>query len=139
MHSAITRDRSSTPCVMSSDHSGKVLRGAIMKAALQDALRMCPDFIDHQKKVEIVNGYKRLLSYASALKDPMRKTYQPNYIPIEEERIAKAVDLCAGHAQAPYAETAVVTEGASQSDEMGQEEDYLNIDAQDAGNFYRSG
>ena len=68
----------------------------------------------------------------------MRKTYQPNYIPIEEERIAKAVDLCAGHAQAPYAETAVVTEGASQSDEMGQDEDYLNIDAQDAGNFYRS-
>jgi len=116
-----------------------VLEGAMRKAALQDAIRMCPEFINKNRKKEIARGIQKLLAPAYVASDPNRRTYQIDYIPTEEERIAKAVELCAGHGQIPYAETQAAKnlEGVSQIEEEGQE-DRLNLDAQDIESFQRT-
>jgi len=71
-----------------------------MRAALKEAADLCPKFIDHKRKSEYAARIKKLLQPAYTSSDPYRTSYEPNYIPSDEERRAKAVELCRGHGQA---------------------------------------
>lgn len=71
-----------------------------MRAALKEAEGLCPKFLDHKRKAEYVARIKKLLQPAYTSSDPYRKSYDPDYAPSDEERRAKAVELCHGHGQA---------------------------------------
>jgi len=110
-----------------------VREGAIRKAALHEAINMCPNFIDHKRKAELIQEIKRLLAPAYSAHDPNRKSYDVNYIPSTEERNAKAAELCHGDDTSPFTESQATTiiESDSPTEVLTLNEDQLHLDAQE--------
>lgn len=77
-----------------------VRQGAITKAALHEAISLCPKFIDGKRKAEYIRNINDMFKPAFTASDPNRKLYEPDYIPSTEERREMAVKLCQGHGNA---------------------------------------
>lgn len=87
-------------CFVLADPGRNVRKGVITRVALEEARKLCPDLISKEHKKRIQEQIKKLTSSAFVVSDPNRKSYHLDYIPTDEERIAKVEELCQG--RTPY-------------------------------------
>lgn len=113
-----------------------VRSAAITRAALEDARKLCPEFLtkEHRKKIGV--DIKHLSAPAYLAGDPKHKSYDLNYIPTYEERTAKAAELCQGHIPQntmplSEAETGFESESGFMTDALHSDE--INDNNQEAG------
>lgn len=89
---------------VSANSERRVRQGVLQRESLQEAISMCPEFINRARKAELKSRFNALLAPAYNAKDPNRKSYGANYIPSPEERSAMAIEMCGGHVTNPSAE-----------------------------------
>lgn len=84
-------------CFVSANPARMVRTAAITRAAIEEARGLCPEFLTKERRKQIGLDIKHLSAPAYLTSDPNHKSYDLNYIPTDEERIAKATELCQGH------------------------------------------
>lgn len=122
---------------VSANSERRVRQGVLQRESLQEAISMCPEFINRARKAELKSRFNALLAPAYNAKDPNRKSYGANYIPSPEERSAMAIEMCGGHVTNPSAErqaTATI-ESESPIEVSTFTEDDLNFRARGVGDF----